>query len=62
MSVNKLLTLISYKCMKKGTSQHQWTRKISTFIFKTVHLNKLILKGNKSKHVANFFSMSRASC
>ena len=38
MNVNKSLTLISYKCMKKGTSRHQRTRKISTFIYKTLHL------------------------
>ena len=30
MSVNKLLILISYNCMKKGFSQHQRARKIST--------------------------------
>ena len=30
MSVNKWLTLISYKCMKKGSSQQQWTPQIST--------------------------------
>ena len=30
MSVNKWLTLISYQCMKKGSSQQQQTRQIST--------------------------------
>ena len=26
MSVNKLLMLTSYKCMKKGSNRHQWTK------------------------------------
>ena len=30
MSVNKWLTLISYQCMKKGSSQQQQTWQIST--------------------------------
>ena len=30
MNVNKWLTLISYKCIKKGSSQQQQTQQIST--------------------------------
>ena len=45
MSVNKWLTLISYQCMKKGSSQQQQTRQISTvnFILVTLMSAKLFM-------------------
>ena len=38
MSINKWLTLISYQCMKKGSSQQQQIRQISTVnLISTLH-------------------------
>ena len=47
MSVNKWLTWISYKCMKKGSSQQQWTRQIS--IINLIQLTLMIVKQCKTR-------------